>query len=118
MGDEVGVENGYVDAVGDRQPVRQRAGFVALPVGPTDDLDIDSIAPQTLSNIIDQLAGVIGAVVQDLYFVAVFRVLEGRDRVDNALRDVGLVVDGDLARDHGEIGAVMRGVIRLNHTLL
>ena len=80
----------------------QRASFEARPVRPMDQLDIEPGRAQLLHLAGGDGRGLIGRIVQHLHLEQLARVIELRDRLQQPLDHVHLVVHGQLDRDPGQ----------------
>ena len=100
-GHEVGVEDEDVVAGGRIQTRGEGAGFVAVAVRPVENGDVDASLPPLKGALPGQGGGFVGGVVEDLDLEQVAGVGEAAGRVDEALDDVLLVIDGELDGDAG-----------------
>ena len=96
---EVGVEDGDERCGGEVQSVLERAGLEVFTRTAPDVGDPCPLSPPVRCPAADDETGLVIRVVEQLHLEAVTRPLHRAHRVDDALGDVALVVDGDLHAD-------------------
>ena len=97
--DEVGVEDGDVLALGHLHPGLERAGLVAGPIGAVQVGDVDAPGGVAPDGLLGYRACFVRGVVEHLDLQELARVIHLAHGVDQPVRDVHLVVDGQLHRD-------------------
>ena len=96
VGDEVGVKDGDELALGHFHPFLQRAGLVALAVLAVQVGDVHALGLVLLDAARGDGHGLVGGIVQDLYFQELPGIIHFHYRVDQALGHVHLVVHRQL----------------------
>ena len=110
--DEVGVEDR--DELAGRLPEArlERARLVAAPVDPVQVADVEPLGGVPAHRQLRDVLRLVGRIVQDLDLEQLARVVHLADGVDQPVRDVHLVEDGQLdgdARQDVESGQRLRG---------
>jgi len=102
-GDEVGVEDGDEPASRHLHAGLECASLVAGAVGAMQILDVDALGGVAADGLLGYAPGFVGGVVEDLDFEQLARVIQLAHRVNEAVRNVHLVVDRQLHGDHGQL---------------
>jgi hypothetical protein len=89
--------------VGGRHRIAESTGFVTLTDLAADHIDPDSFRSQLTRNAIDEFAGFIGRVIEDLDLMEMMRVIKRSDSPDRPLGDIEFVVERELGGDFREI---------------
>ena len=101
LGEEIGVENEDVVALGRVEALGEGARLVTAPVGAVMNGDVDASPPPFVGALPGQGGGVVGGVVEDLDLEEVAGMGEAAGGVDQALDDMFFIVDGELDGDGG-----------------
>ena len=94
--DEIGVKHGEEFAACVGKPLAQGTGFVAFAIGASELGDIDSVLLMVCDAAGDDLAGIIGRVVQNLNLEPICGPVESGDGVDQTADHMTFIVDRKL----------------------
>jgi len=103
LGDKIGVQDGDQLAPGGAQAGGQGPGLVPGAHVARQVDDLEALPPQAIHGVRDELARLVGRVVEHLHLEPVARVVEGRDGVQEAPGGVFFVIDRQLEGDGGPV---------------
>ena len=104
MREKIRVENRDELTLGNLQSGVQCAGLVAGAIDAMDVDDVEARLGQVRHEVTHEGAGLVGRIVQNLYFELLARVFDARDVVEEAAGNGGLIIEGELNRHVRDVG--------------